>query len=204
MKNILPFFACFAVVCIISCKNKQDQPGTTNTSNQEYVLPSTLNNQQQGNSSSGTSSEKIDMQPVKTDQLTTNTSNANVKLNPAHGEPGHRCDIAVGAPLDGSVQQTTTSVQPVTVNTQPTSKTTTNSNAKLNPAHGQPGHRCDIAVGAPLDGSVQQTTNVQPVTVNTQPATNTTTNSSQPIPKIRYSISQLLIKLIQTQQNRSR
>jgi hypothetical protein len=24
------------------------------------------------------------------------------KINPPHGEPGHRCDIAVGAPLDGS------------------------------------------------------------------------------------------------------
>jgi len=24
------------------------------------------------------------------------------KINPAHGQPGHRCDIAVGAPLDGS------------------------------------------------------------------------------------------------------
>src|SRR5690606_21418634 len=25
-----------------------------------------------------------------------------VKLNPPHGEPGHRCEIPVGAPLDGS------------------------------------------------------------------------------------------------------
>ncbi|MFM7586706.1 MAG: hypothetical protein ACKO6M_06790 [Bacteroidota bacterium] len=24
------------------------------------------------------------------------------KINPPHGEPGHRCDVAVGAPLDGS------------------------------------------------------------------------------------------------------
>jgi type IV secretory pathway VirB10-like protein len=26
------------------------------------------------------------------------------KLNPAHGQPFHRCEIAVGAPLDGSAQ----------------------------------------------------------------------------------------------------
>src|SRR5690554_5999803 len=32
----------------------------------------------------------------------TNTSAASGALNPAHGQPGHRCDIAVGAPLDGS------------------------------------------------------------------------------------------------------
>lgn len=55
-------------------------------------------------------------------------------LNPPHGEPGHRCDIAVGAPLGGN---------------NPMNNTATN----LNPPHGQPGHRCDIAVGAPLPTS---------------------------------------------------
>lgn len=55
-------------------------------------------------------------------------------LNPPHGQPGHRCDIAVGAPLgSGNLLNNTT--------------------AGLNPAHGQPGHRCDIAVGAPLPTS---------------------------------------------------
>lgn len=53
-----------------------------------------------------------------------------VALNPAHGQPGHRCDIAVGQPL----------------NSQPKPQ----NNAKVNPPHGQPGHRCDLAVGAPL------------------------------------------------------
>src|SRR5688572_26116259 len=28
------------------------------------------------------------------------TSGGNVNLNPKHGEPGHRCEIAVGAPLN--------------------------------------------------------------------------------------------------------
>lgn len=53
-----------------------------------------------------------------------------VVLNPAHGEPGHRCDIPVGKPL----------------NSKPEKKLSGN----LNPAHGQPGHRCDLPVGAPL------------------------------------------------------
>ena len=30
---------------------------------------------------------------------TTVTPSGDAKLNPPHGEPGHRCDIAVGAPL---------------------------------------------------------------------------------------------------------
>lgn len=64
-------------------------------------------------------------------------------LNPAHGQPGHRCDIAVGAPLNAApATPTQPQVQPVVTPADPT--------AKLNPPHGQPGHDCSIAVGAPL------------------------------------------------------
>lgn len=74
------------------------------------------------------------------------------KLNPAHGLPGHRCELPVGAPLDGSNPATTqnptpiselpsTSVSPVRVDQTPT----------VNPPHGEPGHDCAVPVGAPLD-----------------------------------------------------
>ncbi|HLV62367.1 hypothetical protein [Galbibacter sp.] len=56
-------------------------------------------------------------------------------VNPPHGQPGHRCDIAVGAPLGGNTMLNN------------------DASVTLNPAHGQPGHRCDIAVGAPLPNS---------------------------------------------------
>ncbi|MDQ3190850.1 MAG: hypothetical protein M3Q58_04580 [Bacteroidota bacterium] len=76
------------------------------------------------------------------------------KLNPAHGEPGHRCEIAVGAPLDSEpTQPNVTSIQqqpdlPAPVFTPPADKTPV---AKgTNPPHGEPGHDCAIAVGAPL------------------------------------------------------
>lgn len=78
------------------------------------------------------------------------------ELNPAHGEPGHRCDIAVGAPLSGIPSTNLTSpagnanitpTLPANINTQPSTQAVA---AGMNPAHGQPGHRCDIAVGAPL------------------------------------------------------
>jgi hypothetical protein len=62
-------------------------------------------------------------------------------LNPAHGKPGHRCDVAVGAPLNSS---TPSPVQAPTAAAKA---------PNLNPAHGQPGHKCDIAVGAPLTGA---------------------------------------------------
>lgn len=35
----------------------------------------------------------------------------NKGLNPAHGQPGHRCDIAVGAPLNSAPAQQGQSVQ---------------------------------------------------------------------------------------------
>jgi hypothetical protein len=85
-------------------------------------------------------------------------------LNPAHGQPGHRCDISVGAPLDSKpTQPTVNTTQPVvTQNAAPalTPNTPTPSPVKvaagMNPAHGQPGHRCDIAVGAPLNSKPTQ------------------------------------------------
>ena len=85
-------------------------------------------------------------------------------INPAHGQPGHRCDVAVGSPIPKTAApatKTTTSspvITPVVQNTplQPQGQTATTSTAVangLNPAHGQPGHRCDIAVGKPLNSA---------------------------------------------------
>jgi hypothetical protein len=99
------------------------------------------------------------------------------KLNPAHGQPGHRCDIAVGAPLPATtaapvlhnpaitpVQNSSTTINPTTaVQPQPAAATTV---AKgINPPHGQPGHRCDIAVGQPLTSAP-----AKPTTTTTTPA----------------------------------
>lgn len=114
-------------------------------------------------------------------------SDAGVALNPKHGEPGHRCDIAVGAPLN--TQPATSTIQPAASTIQPASSTiqpnvpttippltastptstisTVSTEAKkpttnlktvttaLNPKHGEPGHRCDLAVGAPLNTKPQ-------------------------------------------------
>lgn len=117
----------------------------------------------------------------QTEQPATETSNtpdntettAEVKLNPPHGQPGHRCDIKVGEPLDSAPAQNNSSMpaQPAN-NSNSTGQGFLNSNnnaapaqpaaqqqaqttapgmkGKPNPAHGQPGHRCDIKVGEPL------------------------------------------------------
>jgi hypothetical protein len=96
-------------------------------------------------------------------------------LNPAHGQPGHRCDIAVGAPLNSAPSAPVSPVQaPAPVVSQnpappPASPISLALNpaasggaAGKNPAHGQPGHRCDIAVGAPLDSKPAP----KPATIN--------------------------------------
>jgi len=91
-------------------------------------------------------------------------------INPAHGKPGHRCDIAVGAPLNSAATQgqatTAQPAQKVQVNPNQqnvvTTTTTTATPVKvakgMNPSHGQPGHRCDIPVGSPLSTPVAKTT----------------------------------------------
>jgi hypothetical protein len=81
----------------------------------------------------------------------TNGSEPTVALNPPHGQPGHNCDIAVGAPLDGSASKPQTTAAPAAAQplVQPNFSGAA-STTGLNPPHGQPGHDCDVAVGAPL------------------------------------------------------
>lgn len=109
-------------------------------------------------------------------------------LNPEHGKPGHRCDIAVGAPLNSKPAATTAvAPQPVINSTQPSitnvktpvinttpAKTTTATATGLNPEHGKPGHRCDIGVGEPLDSKPAATVSTQPAATVSTPVINTT------------------------------
>jgi hypothetical protein len=91
------------------------------------------------------------------------------RVNPPHGQPGHRCDLAVGAPLPDAGAVTS---QPAPANTgisvaeaaQRLAATQPATPKGINPAHGQPGHRCDIPVGAPL--------NSKPATPNNAAAAN--------------------------------
>lgn len=80
-------------------------------------------------------------------------------INPAHGLPGHRCDLAVGAPLPAAGTASPAQIPP-TINMNPAdiqpskppvvAPAPSASGLNINPAHGLPGHRCDVRVGAPL------------------------------------------------------
>jgi hypothetical protein len=76
-------------------------------------------------------------------------------MNPQHGQAGHRCDIAVGAPLHRlqppQIVSLKTLAPTYTVNNAAGAADETPTAEGMNPPHGQQNHRCDIAVGAPLD-----------------------------------------------------
>lgn len=78
--------------------------------------------------------------------------------NPAHGQPFHDCALPVGAPLTanaGGAVQPQAAPQIAEPVAEPKIEikqqaAPVNSNVKLNPAHGEPGHKCELPVGAPL------------------------------------------------------
>ena len=165
MKSNLTFCSLLALsIAFTSCK-KEDEAETVTASEtpQQLIVPRvqpipTENfsqpNQQQVNMPTQNMPQAVAQAPVK------------AGMNPAHGQPGHRCDIAVGAPLNspatkpasttvnpGKASFTTTTVQNPTAasgvpdllkpNATPTAP-------GMNPPHGEAGHQCGVAVGAPL------------------------------------------------------
>jgi len=70
----------------------------------------------------------------------------NVKLNPAHGQPGHSCSVPVGAPLTAAATAPAAAPQPTQM--APVSPAAAPQgqqllpNGQVNPPHGQPGHVC--------------------------------------------------------------
>lgn len=88
-------------------------------------------------------------------------------FNPPHGEAGHTCALAVGAPLNQTATvQPQQKVTPQAV-PAPAAPVVNTSGKELNPKHGEPGHRCDIAIGAPLDSKPTQVVTTQPAVTQT-------------------------------------
>lgn len=158
MKNSLTPILLIAVV-LISCKNEAENQTP------KAVVPFYQMNTQQQTAVAPPASQSL-YQPTAAQNTTTQVqTNAPVKvgkgMNPAHGQPGHRCDIPVGAPLNTPVTATPTTSKVVSSNNitvTPNPTTTVQTPKGMNPPHGQPGHRCDIAVGAPLNSPPPVTT----------------------------------------------
>ena len=147
------------LVTFFSCK-KELEPQESSV-----VTPSVSDN-------AGTTPVSLGL-PNSSQNVSLPQQNSNVVgMNPPHGQAGHRCDIAVGAPLNSQPNKsisnpTTTS----SVSNSPASAIVKTNTAAvvtkpgMNPPHGQAGHRCDIAVGAPLNSPSNKNVPV-PVTPN--------------------------------------
>jgi hypothetical protein len=150
MKNIIIPAVILSLFTCIGCMNNASTANESTGPVPTIVVPQPK--------TGDTNANKIQPPPVTTTPATIASKPVSTAaLNPAHGQPGHRCDIAVGAPLDSKPAQTTAQPQPVTTTINPVVSTPTTTTTPvaaangLNPAHGQPGHRCDIPVGSPLD-----------------------------------------------------
>jgi hypothetical protein len=179
------YFAFIAVTAFVSCSDNDQTIETTGTYNS--VIIDTASSKTNGSDSSllksmferSAGNRNLTGLPENTTQSTSSAlpGNNNDNLNPAHGQPRHRCEIAVGAPLDSKPETPNpTQIQPVASASQivPINNASTGNQkviAGINPAHGQPNHRCDIAVGAPLNSkptvNTSSPSNIQPAAVTT-------------------------------------
>ena len=128
----------YFVGCTDSAKNSSDvQDGPTDQQISQPVQDQT---------------QHMQSQPVQ-NQMEMN-NNTGVVLNPPHGQPGHDCAVNVGDPLPSQSQNTGAQQQssPVQINaTSPNNVNSQGSGVAINPPHGEPGHDCAVAVGAPLN-----------------------------------------------------
>lgn len=170
MKKLFVSACIIATLFFVACSGNDTKaydeslPATTST---KPVTPLTINDTLLSDTGSVRPAAQVTMPSAITSNTTTlsgNTSTAKAGLNPAHGQPGHRCDIAVGASLSTPVAASTPQVKSMTSNTttpsaQISSPSTSpistpsalsSGSGKLNPPHGQPGHDCAVEVGKPL------------------------------------------------------
>ena len=178
MKSNLVFSSLLVVSLVfVSCKKEDEATATADETPKEIIMPRVQSIPMQTTTQQQTTQNAVPVQnqPMTANQTITPSQIVTTKkgMNPQHGQPGHRCDIAVGAPLNsppgnanqpkaGSAisqqidpskftTQTQTS-QPTTTPAilSPNGTATTTTAPGMNPPHGQEGHQCGIAVGAPL------------------------------------------------------
>lgn len=163
MKSFLSLLLVSSLLSI-SCKKEVEPQNSATPTN---MVPFTEVGKQMRNQATMKSQAEQNSTVVNQNQATATPSPVAKGMNPAHGQPLHRCDIPVGEPLNSPVanaknipvtQQITSQQQSQSAATNPTKATTapivaTSTPEGMNPPHGQTNHRCDITVGAPLPKS---------------------------------------------------
>jgi hypothetical protein len=155
----------------ISCKKEQEAEATTSSETpKQIIIPPRTSAIPTDNYSQQQMAQNVAVPQNQAVATTVNPAQTQVVtkagMNPPHGQPGHRCDIAVGAPLNSPVKAqpkpgagatitqqtipTQTITTPAASSTPALLKADTPTAPGMNPPHGQAGHQCGIAVGAPL------------------------------------------------------
>jgi hypothetical protein len=167
MRKLILISIASCALLALSCNDDQVKPN--DVSNSEAVNNNTNINSLTETASSTDDSFATNTPVTSTNATTSNTIESNPFAdlkgnNPEHGQPNHRCDIPVGAPLNTppqnamQVSNTPTTAPPPTSqptniqnapmqNPMPIQTTAPGFSGKPNPEHGQPGHRCDLEVG---------------------------------------------------------
>lgn len=161
-----------ASILFSSCKKEEEETVSTSSTPKEIIMPRV----QTIPSETYVQPNNQNVTPVQNQTISPTTQALNQApvvtkpgMNPPHGQAGHRCDISVGAPLNSPVVKpaskspaatppaTITSIPNTTISTTGNTSTpailsseTTATAPGMNPPHGQEGHVCSIAVGAPL------------------------------------------------------
>jgi hypothetical protein len=145
MKNKIVSLALgFVMIAVVACGENKDQQSTEE--NAVTVPANTVSTTLPGKDSTLVNAVNTTV-PISTQPVTS------AALNPAHGLPGHRCDIAVGAPLNSPPNSTPNISTTIPGNQSQGTPINTNGTVMLNPPHGQPGHDCAVEVGKPLKKS---------------------------------------------------
>lgn len=157
MKKIALVLIAFTLV---SCQKKNETPETLSPELASYEQESASDSSNVTNTQNSAPIIMNNSAPVAPQSNTVSVNQSQptaTGMNPPHGQPNHRCDIPVGAPLNSKKAEPTTvkTTDIQTTTTAPIAAPQNNAGsttiaAGMNPAHGQPGHRCDIPVGAPL------------------------------------------------------
>jgi hypothetical protein len=167
--KILPLILTSAVL-LLSCDKKESTVSETIPNEPETMVDSTSAKTQ--DSVVTITPEKFVIPTPEKAVVAKSGQSGKPALNPEHGKPFHRCDIEVGAPIDSAPKQNPTPQvaapqmqnSNTSFNTNPIAPSAVAAPASVqaspvqaagpkpanNPAHGQPHHRCDLQVGAPL------------------------------------------------------
>ena len=145
---------------LVSCQKKNETPETLSPELASYEQQNASDSSNVTNAQNSAPIIMNNSAPVAPQSNTVSVNQPKPTapgMNPPHGQPHHRCDIPVGAPLNSKKAEPTTikTTDNQTTTTAPIAAPQNNAGsttvaAGMNPAHGQPGHRCDIPVGAPL------------------------------------------------------